>query len=188
MIFRQIPNLLTLGRMLLVWPVVESLRSGRFELAMLLFFVAAASDGLDGYLARRFDWRTRLGGFLDPAADKLLMLSMYITLWSVDRLPTLLVLLVLVRDVVIVTGVLVMRLRIGAFDAAPRIPSKLNTVLLATFGLMVLADAAWSVVPDVVLESTGALLLVTTVVSGLDYVLTWGQRMVRTREEGEGHG
>ena len=175
---RQIPNLLTLGRMILVWPMVESLRSGRYDLALGLFFVAAASDGIDGFLARRFDWRTRLGDLLDPAADKLLMISLYVALWLIDQLPLPLVAAVLLRDVVIVGGVALMNLRYGSFVPEPRMPSKLNTAMLAALGLMVLADLAWGVIPALALEVGGALLLVTTVVSGVDYVLSWGQRVI----------
>jgi phosphatidylglycerophosphate synthase len=77
---KYIPNMICVVRMFLVAPIVWSLLEGRYGLALGLILVAGFSDALDGFLARRFDWRTRLGGLLDPAADKLLMFAAYVTL------------------------------------------------------------------------------------------------------------
>ena len=75
---RHLPNLICLIRLALVWPVAAALASGNFLLALALFMVAAVSDGLDGYLAKRFNWTSELGKFLDPLADKLLLMTVFI--------------------------------------------------------------------------------------------------------------
>ena len=103
----QIPNLICVLRIALVWPIISALVDGRFLVALVLVAIAGASDGLDGYLAKRFNWRSRLGGLLDPLADKLLLVSTFVTLAWLGLTPAWLAALVILRDIVIVTGGLV---------------------------------------------------------------------------------
>lgn len=176
--YSHIPNILSIGRMLLVIPIIFGMLAGDYGLALALIFVAATTDALDGFLARRYDWRTRLGGILDPAADKLLMVSVYIAFGYLGLVSIPIVGLVLVRDVVIVSGVTLYWWRSGYFEAAPRAASKLNTLVSSLFALTVVAQAAWEPFPQLVLIVFGALLVTTTVVSGLDYVLSWGRQVL----------
>ena len=133
---RDIPNVITAFRFLLVAPVVVLLLQERFTAALIVFGVAGFSDGLDGFLAKRYNWRSRLGGIMDPLADKLLLVSSFVTLGWLGLIPAWLVLLVILRDLVIVAGAAFYHLRIEQFEAEPSIASKLNT---ATQILLVLA-------------------------------------------------
>jgi cardiolipin synthase (CMP-forming) len=178
---QHIPNLLSLFRMLLVIPVVVAMSRGQFHAAMLLVAIAASTDLLDGWLARRFGWRTRLGALLDPAADKLLVFSVYIVFWYLALLPPVLIVVVLVRDLMILIGALVIHLRTGAFDAAPSGPSKLNTTFQSVLAIAVLMQAAWGIPSEPVIHWLGALTLVTTVVSGIHYVLERERHGFRVR-------
>jgi cardiolipin synthase (CMP-forming) len=167
----HIPNLLSLIRMLLVVPVVVAMSQGRFRVAMLLVIIAAATDALDGQLARRFGWRTRLGEMLDPAADKLLVFSVYIMFWQLALLPQALVAAVLLRDLVILAGAILIHLRTRAFESAPSFASKLNTVSQSALAVAVLMREAWATPSEMLLIWLGAATLVTTVVSGIHYIL-----------------
>jgi len=172
---RDIPNLLTVLRILLVPPIVWSLLAQRFDRALLLFFVAGLSDGLDGYLAKQFDWSSRLGALLDPLADKLMLLSSYLALAWLGLLPVWLVVLVLVRDLVIVGGAVTYHFRVERVDAAPTIISKLNTLLQILLVLLVIAARAfdWEIAApmQMLVYAVG----VSTVWSGVDYVITWSR-------------
>jgi cardiolipin synthase len=171
-----IPNLLCVTRMLLVAPLVWLIGRGEYVVALILFIVAGASDALDGFLAKRFEWRTQLGGLLDPAADKLLLSSVFITLGITGLCPLWLVVLVVMRDVVIATGALVYRRLIGSFTWRARPLSKANTASQLSFVLATLTRAALEVPPAAVLQVLGGLVVTTTVLSGADYVWRWGRR------------
>jgi len=119
----DIPNLISVLRIFLSVPVVWSMLELRFDIALLLFAVAGISDGLDGYLAKHFGWQSRLGGLLDPLADKVLLVSSYLTLAILGMIPMLLMLLVILRDLVIVTGALVYNFRIRELEVAPSLVS-----------------------------------------------------------------
>ena len=100
----HIPNLICVFRIVLVWPIVVSLLDGRYLHSLLLIALAGFSDGLDGFLAKHFDWRSRLGGLLDPIADKLLLVSTFLTLTITGLVPVWLTAVVILRDVTIVSG------------------------------------------------------------------------------------
>ena len=179
-----IPNLICIMRMVLVAPIVMLLVRGEFENALLLFFVAGFSDGLDGFLARRFDWRTRLGGILDPLADKLLMFSVYITLTYVGLNPLWLALVVIGRDLLIVGGGFAYNFLVKPVEGEPSGVSKINTGIQLLYVLAVLSAAAYpSLVPGWTVLFLGSLVLVTTVTSGIDYAWRWGMRAYRVGHE-----
>ena len=104
MSLRFIPNAICVVRMLLVAPLVLWIVEGRYAAALTVLVVAGLSDGLDGFLAKRFSWQTRIGGLLDPAADKLLLVAVFVSLTYVGLLPLELTFVVVARDVVIVLG------------------------------------------------------------------------------------
>jgi len=172
----DIPNIITVFRFLLVPPVVLLLLNAQFGLALLLFGVAGISDGVDGYLAKRFNWTSRLGALMDPLADKLLLVSSFITLGWLNLIPLWLVGVVILRDLVIVGGALVYNFRIERLEAEPSMVSKLNTFTQILLVLAVMFSAAVQELPflwmDVLLYSV----LVTTLWSGFDYVWRWGRR------------
>jgi cardiolipin synthase len=175
MSLRWLPNAICVLRMLLAAPVAVALVRGEYLLTVVLFAIAALSDGLDGWLAKTFGWTSRLGKILDPIADKLLLVTVFVALVWVGRVPLWLGAAVVVRDLVIVGGAIAYHWLIGWIEGHPTHVSKLNTVVQILFVLAVIASAAWPAVPAWMVTAAGAACFVTTVVSGLDYVLTYGR-------------
>ncbi len=173
---RDLPNLITLVRFLLVPPVVVLLLNHRYGLALGVFMLAGFSDALDGYLAKRFHWTSRLGGLLDPLADKALLISCYLSLAVLGLIPLWLVVLVIVRDLVIVCGAAAYHLWVEVLDPQPRLLSKVNTAAQLLLVLAVMFSAGLVRLDPFWIRALVALVLVTTVASGADYVWTWGRR------------
>lgn len=141
--------------------------------------LAGLSDSLDGYLAKKFDWRTALGGLLDPIADKLLLSVCFIGLAWQHAIPFWLCVLVLGRDVVIVTGAWVWWKTIGPFKPMPSWISKLTTFFQIVYVGLKLADMAYAFVPAVSLDLLLWLVIGFTIASGLDYFIRYGSRALR---------
>ncbi len=177
----QLPNLISALRILLVVPTVASLLRGDYALAIALVAVAGFSDGLDGFLAKHFGWQSRLGGVLDPLADKLLFVSVFLALAWTGLAPLWLAGVVLGRDLVIVSGALAYNLLIGPLQPEPSIVSKVNTATQLLFVLLTLLKqiAAW--IPGGIIMTLGAGVLVTCCVSGLDYVMRWSRKAMLDR-------
>jgi cardiolipin synthase len=173
---RHLPNLISAGRILLVFPIVWSLLQREFELAIWLFLIAGASDGLDGFLAKRFGWSSRLGGILDALADKFLLVSTFVCLWWLGIFPWWLVLSVLARDMVIVAGALVYNYRIEAVQPEPSMLSKLNTVLQIALAALGVVELGFGVVPGWLLQTLIWCVMLTILLSGADYVREWSRR------------
>jgi cardiolipin synthase len=180
----NIPNIISLLRMLLVPPLVWLLMQEEYAFALLLFAVAGISDALDGYLAKRFQWSSRLGSILDPLADKLLLVTAYLVLGWLGRIPLWLVVLVVGRDLVIMGGAITYHLRVGRFDFIPTRLSKLNTLAQILLILAVLFTDSVLPLPRWVIDGLAFSVLVTTLWSGLGYVWTWGSRALHA---GQGH-
>ncbi len=175
----QIPNAICVFRIVLVLPIAWSLLERRFDIALALIFVAGFSDGLDGFLAKQFGWRSRLGGILDPAADKLLLVSLFIVLAWLELVPLWLAVVVILRDLVIVGGALAYNFTVDKLQPEPTKISKLNTILQLVFVVIVVSRQAFGWPPATAVLVLGASVLVASVVSGLDYVLTWSSRARR---------
>ena len=171
----DIPNLISVLRIFLSVPVVWSMLELRFDIALLLFAVAGISDGLDGYLAKHFGWQSRLGGLLDPLADKVLLVSSYLTLAILGMIPMLLMLLVILRDLVIVTGALIYNFRIQELEAAPSIISKVNTFTQILLVLVVVLDEGLIGLPDLAIQVLIGVVFITTIASGINYVWVWSR-------------
>ena len=148
----------------------------------LVFAVAGFSDALDGYLAKRFHWTSRLGALLDPLADKLMLVSAFVTLAWLGLIPPWLVGLIILRDVVIVTGAIVYHMRIEKLEAAPSVVSKLNTFAQILLILAVMFSQAVRHLPSFWMDVLIYTVLITTLWSGFDYVWTWGRRAWLRRE------
>lgn len=172
----SLPNIISTLRILLVPPVVLTMLEQRWGVALPLFLIAGLSDGLDGFLARRYHWTSRLGAILDPIGDKLLMVSSYLVLGWLAILPLWLVVLVILRDVIIMTGTVIYRYFIGIVEFEPILLSKINTIcqiLLVTLTLCLLAGLEILAGLQTFLINT---VLVTTISSGVAYVVLWGRR------------
>lgn len=133
-------NLLTLARLLCVPPIVLLTASGAYRDAALLFLLAALTDFADGFVAKRITGPTPLGAVLDPLADKLLMAALLLTLVLEGHLPAWIVLLVIGRDLLIVSGTLTLRLLVGRFRVEPLLIGKLSTFFQLVLGGAVLAE------------------------------------------------
>jgi cardiolipin synthase len=141
---RHLPNIICLLRILLLWPLIASLRSGDFHLTVWIFLAAAVSDGLDGYLAKRFGWTSRLGRILDPLADKLLLVSLFLMTTWLGLVPQWLTFIAVTRDVMIGSGALVYLLVFGPLNGRPMGISKLNTLMQISYLTgVVLNQVSW---------------------------------------------
>ncbi len=173
---RQIPNAISALRILLVAPIAVALAEHRLAIAIALFGVAAASDAADGFLAKRYGWQSELGAVLDPAADKLLLGTVLITLSFLKLVPMWLMAAAVARDAIIVLGALAYRCWIGALDVRPSVVSKFNTLCQAAYIMAVVGREEFAVPPPWVVTLSGALVFVTVAISGIDYVLIYGRR------------
>ncbi len=173
----SIPNLLSGFRILLIPPSVYLLLDEQYVAATALIALAVFTDGLDGFLARQYGWRSRIGGILDPVADKLLFVSVFLTLAYLGHIALWLMALVIGRDVVIAGGALLYEKLIGPVVAQPSMISKINTVMLFFFTAAVLLEQA--AVPgftDSVVNVLRILVVTTVVISGAQYVWHWGSK------------
>src|ERR1700733_14554035 len=173
---RHIPNLISSIRILLVAPIAVALAHHQLETTIALFGAAALSDLADGYLAKRYGWQSELGAVLDPAADKLLMATVFITLAYMKLVPLWLMATAVARDAIIVLGALLYRYWFGPLNVRPSIVSKFNTLCQAAFILAVVGREEFSIPPPWGVAVLGALVFVTVVVSGIDYVLIYSRR------------
>jgi cardiolipin synthase (CMP-forming) len=184
MSLRHLPNMLCVLRMAMVYPVALWILQGRYADVMLLFALAASTDALDGFLAKRFGWTSKLGKLLDPLADKLLLVTVFICLsWQGD-VPWVLTGLVLLRDLVIVFGAITYKFLFGPVNGNPTIASKINTLAQIVFCLAVVAGQAYQWPPEWAVIGLGAFVLISTCVSGIDYTLIYvrrAQAVVRDR-------
>lgn len=174
----QLPNAITLLRVLLVLPISWLLWQVRYPEALLLVGIAGASDAVDGALARRYGWRTQFGALMDPLADKAMVVILFVVLTIQGHIPVWLAVVVVGRDAVILAGAGVYRLLFREIDMAPTLISKTNTavqvvvLLLLLFGLCGFG-AASELALAVAKPLCFYLIALLSVVSGADYVVTW---------------
>ncbi len=172
-----LPNLLSLGRALLVPLAVWLIISGEARWAFVVMVVAGTTDALDGWLAKRYGWETELGAYLDPLADKLLLVSVFVTLGVAGQLPAWLVIMVVARDVMIVIAVLLSWMLEQPLRIQPLRISKWNTAAQIILALVTLADMGFGL--GWALPRQGLVLLVAalTVASAGAYVIAWLRHM-----------
>ncbi len=175
-VLSQIPNILTLARIAATPVMILLLRDRAYESALLLFILAGFTDGLDGYIAKRFNFVSRLGAILDPIADKMLIVSAYVMLALLGDIPFWLFLLVGFRDVMIVGGYMILETLEGDVQMQPSLVSKVNTFLQITLVIAVLLDKTGWFSAGLMLDLLIGAVTVTTVLSGAHYVWYWGIR------------
>lgn len=178
---RDLPNVLTVARMILVAPLVYLLLTERFAAALALAVLVGFSDWLDGALARRFGWQSEFGGMLDPLADKLMMISLFATLAWLGALPLWFFVLAVLRDLIIVAGGLYYHYRVERFQAEPTRLSKFNTLSQLVLSWTVLTHLAGLFVPRWVVDGLIWLVVATVTATLFQYVWIWGQRARRIR-------
>ena len=168
-----LPNAISIMRIMLILPILALFVSDEFGWALTLFIIAGLSDGVDGYLAKKYGWNTRLGAFLDPAGDKLLVAWSFGTLAFLGHIPVWLAVIVILRDVVIVAGSFIYHYLVRRLEGEPTFISKLNTGLEFAFLIFVMARAGFGWPDEITITIVGTAVLVTVVISGYDYVSNW---------------
>jgi cardiolipin synthase (CMP-forming) len=176
---RHLPNLICLARIVLVWPILVSIAHANYPLTLVLFFIAAVSDGLDGYLAKRFHWTSELGKNLDPLADKLLLVGVFLVATWYGLIPRWLTIAAVGRDVLILLGALAFRIGWGPLYGRPMISSKVNTLLQLLYVLAVVAHAGYGLPPPGLLDGLAWLTLATVLISGFAYVREFTRRALQ---------
>lgn len=179
--WRWIPNALTFLRMLLIAPFAAALMAKEYRLALIIFFVAAATDAFDGFLARHYNWRTRLGAIADPLADKALLITAYLMLFLTGVLPAWLFWLVLGRDILIVCGGLAFHYGVGRFDMQPSMPGKFNTLIQILVALAIIILLADLPMQPWVMDVGILLVAASAIFSGAHYIGVWSLRAWRAK-------
>ena len=173
----SIPNIITLGRILLVPVIVWAIASNQMAIAFAIFIVAGVSDAVDGFLAKRFNMASELGALLDPLADKALLVSIYIALGTWGAVPGWIVILVVSRDIMIVAAVIVSWLVGKPIPMKPLMVSKLNTVAQVAFAALVLAALGFGFNPAPYDRILMGFVTVFTLVSVSLYLVEWVRHM-----------
>ncbi|MBZ0324858.1 MAG: CDP-alcohol phosphatidyltransferase family protein [Alphaproteobacteria bacterium] len=172
----NLPNLISLGRLMSVPVITWLIMESRMAAAFWLFVAAGATDAIDGFIAKRFNSRTELGAYLDPLADKALLVSTYVTLGITGLLPGWLVTLVVFRDVLIIGGALLIHTLRQTLTMQPLLISKLNTAAQIALAALVLAGAGLGFAAPDLRTALCVMVTVTTFLSGAAYVVAWGRR------------
>ncbi|MGB3643605.1 MAG: CDP-alcohol phosphatidyltransferase family protein [Mesorhizobium sp.] len=172
-----IPNLITILRFLLVPAVVLAMLQARWDWAFAGFAVAGISDGVDGFIARHFNQHSRLGAYMDPMADKLLLVSVFVVLGIAGELPLWLVVLAVSRDALIVFAVLLSSVMGQPVEMKPLVVSKLNTAVQLVLAALVLAELAFGVGMGMVRPALIILSGLLTVASAAAYLVAWLRHM-----------
>jgi len=175
---KDLPNIISMLRLVAVAPVVYLLALEQFGWGLLLFALAGLSDGVDGFLAKKYGWQSRLGGILDPLADKALLIGCYLVLGVMALIPLWLTLAVVLRDLIIVCGGLLYHHLVAHVRATPSFLSKINTLVQILLVVAVIANAGPLPLPGFWIETLIWICLTTTLLSGLLYVVVWGRMAV----------
>jgi cardiolipin synthase (CMP-forming) len=173
----SIPNLITLGRIILVPIVVWAITSGEMRVAFFLFLAAGISDAVDGFLAKRFHMASELGAYIDPLADKALIVSIYVALGIAAALPISLVILVVSRDIMIIAGFMLSWVVGKPMPIKPLPVSKVNTVAQILLAALVLAEYAFGFNAAPVAAVGAGLVAVLTLLSIAFYLAEWLRHM-----------
>ena len=177
-----IPNMITLARLLAVPITIYLILQDQYQPAFWLFVAAGISDAVDGFLAKRLNVVSEIGAYLDPLADKVLLVGIYVTLGRVDHLAIWLVILVVSRDVLIIGGAILFQTLTQSLKMEPLYISKVNTTAQISLAAVVLGELGFDIVLGFVSEALVYIVVATTLLSGAAYVIKWG-RLAITMEQ-----
>jgi len=173
-----LPNLITLARLLAVPLTVWLILQDRYTAAFWVFAAAGVSDAVDGFIAKHFNARTVVGGFLDPLADKALLVSVYITLGYRGQIATWLVILVVFRDVLIIGGAILYQTMTQQLTMQPLLVSKVNTAAQIALAILLLSNLGLGIpAGDDIIAAMVHVVAASTLLSGGAYVAIWGWRI-----------
>ena len=187
----SLPNIISMARLLSVPVVVYLIMGGYFTATFWLFVAAAVSDAVDGYLAKRLKQYSTLGAYLDPIADKVMLVSVFLVLGSLGHLPLWIVLLVVSRDALIVGGALLLWMLARSPRMKPLMISKVNTVCQIVLAVAVLARLGlglpikFTVTSGAIVDILMVVVATTTLTSGASYLVAWARNMNHTEAENE---
>ncbi|MCW8328726.1 CDP-alcohol phosphatidyltransferase family protein [Photobacterium sp. SDRW27] len=173
-VIKLIPNALTTLRILLAAPIFLLILNEKYSLVLWLTFIAGISDGLDGWLARKWDVLSRFGAIADPLSDKVMLVSAYVAFAMVGLIPWWVTVIVIARDVVIVTGAITYHCLFGRYDMAPSFWGKSSTLVQIVFALMLITNQVYHVFPAFSIQLGLWLLILMAFISGGHYVYVWG--------------
>ena len=190
---KQIPNVITICRILMIFPTLWLLYFDQYKDALVLLIIAGLSDALDGYLARAFGWKTRLGSIMDPIADKFLIASAFLVLTVQGAVPIWVTAIILSRDLIIFSGAIAYRFLYKDLEIAPSMLSKINTAM-QIFGLifLVLSLSGYPYfVADFEVHLTYYLFYLLAslgLISGIDYVIVWSRKAISHASSDQRYG
>ena len=180
----NIANVISLARLIAVPAIIWAILADEMDAAFWIFVAAGASDAVDGFIARHFRMQTELGAYLDPLADKALLVSVYLACGHEQYLPYWLVILVVFRDILIVGGVILLyTLQHRRPQMAPLWISKLNTAMQIVLAALVLAGGAFDIPPDRVIDALIWAVGATTALSGAAYLVKWGRDLAHVEDK-----
>jgi len=171
----NLPNIISLGRLLSVPVAIYLILNNFMTAAFWLFIAAGVSDGVDGYLAKTLGQSSTLGAYLDPIADKVLLVGVYLTLGQAGHLPTWLVIMVVFRDLIIVGGIVLLHISSSGVRMRPLLISKVNTATQITLIALVLAELGLDFNLGGFLDILVYVVAATTIASGASYIINWGR-------------
>lgn len=180
----NLPNIITIGRLLSVPAVVYLLMQAAHLHAFALFVAAGLSDAVDGYVAKRYNMTTRIGALLDPLADKTLLVSVYVTLGLQGILPDWLVVLVVFRDLLIIGGAVLFSFARIDVRRRPLAISKMNTALQIGLAAFVLGELGLGFEAAAAEAALVHLTAATTAASGAGYLVYWARQMAGFEGDG----
>jgi len=179
----NIPNVLTLARILLTPFIVFAILEQQPTLALMLMGAAGLTDMLDGAIARYFNQRSVVGAFMDPLADKLMLISAIGTLYLVGHIPLFLFLAVIFRDIIIIVGAIAYEMVTHQLKMQPSMTSKITTALQILLALTVLAEMAWHVPGDGFKQAVIWATFLFTCISGVQYMIVWMRKAVTAEDD-----
>lgn len=184
MIVLNLPNLITISRLLLVPVFIWILWQQRYGVALAIFLAAGLSDAIDGYLARRLNQVTRFGAMLDPIADKIAIFAALVVLTALERIPLWLAFAMIGRDLIILSGAAFYRMLAGSLEMSPTTLGKLHAFFAYLMVCLVLGNAATIVEASAWLAWLFDILLISAVISSAQYIWVWGNKARQITQKG----
>ncbi|MEE9304174.1 MAG: CDP-alcohol phosphatidyltransferase family protein [Thiotrichaceae bacterium] len=180
---KHIPNIISIMRIILIVPIIWAVWNGEYNLAFILILIAGVSDAVDGFLARYFSWQSKLGALLDPLADKILLISLFVVFSFKGFIPLWLMYIVVARDVIIFLGAIAYQLVTRKLEIRPLFISKINTALQIVLVLLVALILADIQVARGLLDVMIILVVLSTLISGISYIVLWTRLTASTKRK-----
>lgn len=176
---KTIPNILTIFRFFLVYPIVLFILDENFFLAISLYFIAAITDLLDGFIARKFNSISEFGKVADPISDKTLILGALISLSLIGEIDSLMAFIILGRDVFVIVGFILASLLVKDYEVNPHISGKANSLFLMLYLGLIIINASGFFISEKLIFSIEILLIFTVIFSIYSYLIYPGKEVLK---------